>query len=252
MPRPPPKSSCSSGTPSATSSRPSPAAAAAALTSGSSVVIWEPMCTCTSDRRQPRPLRHVEDEGAGQRDGHAELVVAQAGRDVRMALRIDVRIDAQRDPGLHAAGRGEAVEAVQLAWRLHVDGVEIEPHRALEFAGRLAHAREHDVARGEAAAQRHVHLAHRVGIGVAAKRAQQAHDGQRGVGLQARSGCGASGRRRPRGAGRRRRGSRRHCRHTRACPRPGPRRRRAPPRSSTPAWGAGKSRLSRRKWSMIP
>ena len=229
MPRPPPKSSCSSGTPSLSSSRASVAAASAARASGSSSGDLRADVHVDPDRHQPAAAGHVADQAAGHGNRHTELVVAQAGRDVRMALRVDVGIDPQRDAGGHAVRRRQLVEALELARRLDVDGVHVEGHGAGQFGRRLAHPGEDDLARREPAAQRDVDLAHRVGVDPAAERAQQADDGQRGVGLEgvvdgvrviAEGGVEAGGRRRA---------PRRRCRRSTACRG----RRRRPPRSPT-------------------
>ena len=55
---------------------------------------------------------------------------------------------------------------------------------AIDLGGALPDAGEHDLVGPEAAAHRHVHFAQRIRIGVAAERVQQAHDGQRRVGLE--------------------------------------------------------------------
>ena len=101
-----------------------------------------------------------------------------------MAPGVDVGIHAQRHAHAPAVGDGELVEAIELARRFDVDGVHVEGDGAGELRRRLADAGEDDVSGGEAAAQRHVDLAHRVGVDAAAERAHQPHDGQRGVGLQ--------------------------------------------------------------------
>ena len=83
-----------------------------------------------------------------------------------------------------AAIGGQAREPIELARRFHVDGEQVERHRAFELVCALAHAGEDDLVRPEAAAQRDFHLAHRIGVGAAAERAHQANDGERGVGLE--------------------------------------------------------------------
>ena len=74
-----------------------------------------------ADKPQPRDVAALAIDGARLLQRHAELVGLQAGRDVGMALRVDVRIDAQRDARdapLRARDRGNPIE---LAGRLGVD-----------------------------------------------------------------------------------------------------------------------------------
>ena len=137
-----------------------------------------------SDDLHAAPAAHAQAHLAGVGDGHAELVALQAGRDVRMALRVDVRVDAHGDAGLDAAGRGDGVDPLDLPFRLGIDAAQPEADGALELRIRLADAGEDDLRRREAGAQRDVDLADRVRVGGRAEAAQQARDAQRRVGLE--------------------------------------------------------------------
>src|SRR5687768_697711 len=99
----------------------------------------------------------IDGPGILQRD--AELVAAQPGGDVRMALRVDVRVDAERDAGGAAGGAGTRRDAIELARGFGVDRAHVLRDGVLELAGRLADAREHDVARRKTGTQRHRDLA---------------------------------------------------------------------------------------------
>ena len=78
----------------------------------------------------------------------------------------------------------DGVDALELARRLGVDGLDAEVDRLRQLGVRLADAGEDDLRRDEAGAQRDVDLAAGVGVGAAAEAAQQARDRQRRVGLE--------------------------------------------------------------------
>src|SRR5688572_23940819 len=81
---------------------------------------------------------------------HAELVGLQPRRDVRMALGIDIWVDAEGDAGLAALRGGDCRDAIQLAGRLRVDRADAVRDRRLELVARLPHAGEDDLAGQEA------------------------------------------------------------------------------------------------------
>jgi hypothetical protein len=56
------------------------------------------------------PAAHAQAHLAGVGNGDAELVALQAGRDVRVALRVDVGIDAHGHARLDAASHGDRVD----------------------------------------------------------------------------------------------------------------------------------------------
>ena len=81
-----------------------------------------------TSRRCGRAGHRVE-QRARRVGRHAELVDLQAGRDVRVALGVDVRIDADGDAGDQAARRGNRFDALELARGFDVDRPQAERHR---------------------------------------------------------------------------------------------------------------------------
>src|SRR5436190_24184064 len=88
------------------------------------------------DRRRPR----VEALGVGVR--HAEFVLAQAGGDVRVSLRVDVGIDAQRDRRTLAEAAGDGGDTRELGFRLDVEAGDAALQRKLDLVLALADARK--------------------------------------------------------------------------------------------------------------
>ena len=133
------------------------------------------------------PSRRCEPRGrcrATASIGDAELVGLQPGRNVRVAARVDVRVDAQRDAGARLPLAREQVDPLELAFRFRVDGLDAEVDRLRQLRGRLADAGEDDLRGNEAGAQRDVDLAAGVGVRAGAKRAQQPRDRERRVRLE--------------------------------------------------------------------
>ena len=98
-----------------------------------------------SDDLEPVAAAHRAAHLAHVADGDAELVALQAGRDVRVALRVDVRIDAHGDAG--AVCRAPAIASIRsispsdsalIVFSPRLDG-------ALELGVRLADAGEDDL-----------------------------------------------------------------------------------------------------------
>src|SRR5262249_12184845 len=115
---------------------------------------------------------------------HAELVDLQPGRDVRVAPRVDVRVEADRDPRHAIEPLRDRFDTRQLAGGLDVDRLHAERDGAFELRRRLADAGEHDLRRVVSGSTRGLDLPHRVGVDAAAERAQQPGDRQRRVRLQ--------------------------------------------------------------------
>ena len=113
-----------------------------------------------------------------------ELVDLEPGRNVRMALRIDVGVDAQRHARHQPQPRGDRFDATKLPHRLDVDRLETERHGAFELGGRLADAGEDDVGGRKARLASELDLPDRVRVGGAAELAQRAREPERGVGLE--------------------------------------------------------------------
>ena len=118
----------------------------------------------------------------GDRD--AELVGLETGRDVGMAARVDVGIDADGDARPRLPLARDRVDAIELALRLGVDRLDAEVDGLGQLRAGLADAGEHDLRRDEPGAQRDVDLAAGIRVDLAAQAAQQPHDRQRRVGLE--------------------------------------------------------------------
>ncbi len=170
---PSPRSACASAT-----------TACAAFSSGSSVVICEPMWTCAPTGCKPRRAAISRNSAGASSIGTPNLfdlspvemcgwLLASMSGLTRSATRAR---DVLRD--------GALIDAIELARRFDVDREQPERHRAIDLGGALADAGKHDLIGTEAAPQRHVHFAERIGVGVAAERLQQPHHRQRRIGLQ--------------------------------------------------------------------
>ena len=101
-----------------------------------------------------------------------------------MTARVDVGIDAQRDPR-HAPERGRrGGDPVEFTCRLRVDRADVQRNRRGELVARLADAGEDDVCRLESGTLSHPNLTQGVGVDPAAERAQQAQQRESRVGLE--------------------------------------------------------------------
>jgi len=78
--------------------------------------------------------------GVTQRD--AELVVALAGRDLRVRVGVDVGVDPDRHGGLHAELARDMVDARQLRLALNMEREDPVAQRQLDLGLGLAHAGE--------------------------------------------------------------------------------------------------------------
>ena len=97
MPRPPPRSTYSSATPRACSSPASRPTKARRVAQRLEARDLRADVDVDRDEPQERPAGHRVEQLARRVDRHAELVDLQAGRDVRMAPGVDVRVDADGD-----------------------------------------------------------------------------------------------------------------------------------------------------------
>ncbi len=95
------------------------------------------------------------------------FVALDAGRDVRMAAGVDVRIDAHGHARRRALSRGDVGDAPDLAGDSALIAATPSAIARSSSAARLADAREDDVGRLEARAQGDLDLAARVGVGAA-------------------------------------------------------------------------------------
>ena len=129
-------------------------------------------------------IAHSQAQVARLVDRDAELVGLEAGRNVRMAARVDVRVDADGDAGARLALARDRVDAFELALRLRVDRLDAEVDGLRQLGAGLADAGEHDLRRDEPGAQRDVDLAAGIGVDLAPERPQQPDDRERRVGLE--------------------------------------------------------------------
>ena len=79
-------------------------------------------------------------------EGHAELVAAQAGGDVRVGVGIDVRIDAEGDGRARAHAGGHLGEAVEFGGGFHVEAADAGVQGEAHLGGGLADAGEDHLA----------------------------------------------------------------------------------------------------------
>src|SRR5919108_1678182 len=86
-------------------------------------------------------------------DRDTELVGPEPGRDVGMAPRIDIRIDAERDLCPRLPRARDRIDAVQLAVRFGIDGLDAQINRLFQFSARFADPSEHDLWRNETGAE---------------------------------------------------------------------------------------------------
>ncbi len=115
--------------------------------------------------------------------GDAELGLLEAGRDVRMGLRIDVRIDAQADRRPLAALAGHFIQALQFRDRLDIEAEDAGFQRQLHFRSRLADAREDDFLRVGTGGQHALQFAAGDDVETGTEAGEQVEDGEVGVGL---------------------------------------------------------------------
>ncbi len=78
---------------------------------------------------------------------HAELVLFESGGDVGVRLRIDIRVDAERDRRRRTVRLGHLVDAREFGCRLDVEALDVGLERLLDLGAGLAHTGEHHLAR---------------------------------------------------------------------------------------------------------
>jgi hypothetical protein len=115
--------------------------------------------------------------------GNAELVALQSGGNVRVRLRVDVRIDADADRRAHLLGQRHLVEHVELGFALDVEAGDAGGEGLTHLGARLADAREDDLPRIRAHGQHARQLTARDDVETAAGLGEHAQHAERGVGL---------------------------------------------------------------------
>ena len=88
--------------------------------------------------------------GAGAADRNAELALRRTGGDLLVGLRVDVRIDADRDVGRAAFGGGDRGETFELGFGFDIDAENALLDRERELVLGFADAGEHDLFRSDA------------------------------------------------------------------------------------------------------
>ncbi len=118
---------------------------------------------------------------AGALDGDAELVLAQAGRDVGVRLGEDVGVDAEGDPGGLACGAGALAEELELGFALYVEEEDVGVEGCVHLPDLLADAGEDDACeRCWGGAADALQLAAGDDVESAALPGEQLEDGERG------------------------------------------------------------------------
>src|SRR5829696_3947353 len=130
-----------------------------------------------ADDLETGPLGHVREQQPRFADRHAELVPFHPGRDVGMSLRVDVRVDPQRDPRPAALADRLGVDPLELAAGFGVDGLQAERDRPGNLGPRLADAGEDDLIRREAGLEGDLDLADRVTVGAGAESVEEPYQG---------------------------------------------------------------------------
>jgi len=114
---------------------------------------------------------------------HAEFRRLQAGGNVGVGLRIDIRVDAHGDGGLLASLAGDLVQQFQFAGGFHIEAIDVVLQRRAHFRARLADARKHHLARIAAGREHALQLSAGHDVEPGAKLSKQLEDRQVRVGL---------------------------------------------------------------------
>ena len=187
MPRPPPRSRCSSAIPSSRSSRASATSAAAARRSGSRSVICEPTWTCrptSSSAGRAATARGRSSRASSS--GTPNLLILSPVEMCGWLLRVDVGVDAERDARARLplarrarrCARARPADSALMVLHAEVDRRARAPPRVLPTPVKTI------CGGNEPGAQRDLDLAARVRVGAAAEPAQQPRDRERRVRLE--------------------------------------------------------------------
>ncbi len=137
-----------------------------------------------SGRIQPPPPHRLAVDRPRQPDLDAELVLAQAGRNIRMRFRKNIGIHPQREPRAHAQRLRPRRQQRQLSLRLHVEQQDSRLQRRVNLPGLLAYAGEdHSLQRLFARPPHPLQFAPADDVEARAKLRQQPQDRQRRVRL---------------------------------------------------------------------
>jgi hypothetical protein len=136
-----------------------------------------------ADHAQLRHGRRASIDGLRVMDVDAELVLAQAGGDVRMRASVHVGIHAQRDRRLQAQLGGHRGDAIELWFGFDVEAADADRQGTADLLGTLADPGEDHPRRVAAGRQHALQLAHRDDVETGAEPRQHIQHRQVGVGL---------------------------------------------------------------------
>ncbi|MNS67799.1 hypothetical protein D3C72_1010610 [compost metagenome] len=127
--------------------------------------------------------RRLAVDGGRLLDGDAELVLLEAGGDIGVSARIDIRVDPYRDPRLLAHAASDPVQALQLGFRLQVEAEDLFLQREAHLGLALGDAGEDHLGRIPPRRQHPGQLPAGDDVKARAQARQQVEQGQVGVGL---------------------------------------------------------------------
>ena len=139
--------------------------------------------TTDTDHFQRRQLQGLAVQRRCIRNRHAELVAAQASRNIRMRPGIHIGIHPQRHRRDHARRRGKFRQTPQLGGRFHIKTADADRERARDFRIRLGDAGKNHAGRCTTGAQDAFQLAAGDNIKTRARFSKEAQQSQIAVGL---------------------------------------------------------------------
>src|SRR5215831_8946709 len=124
----------------------------------------------------------VERRRLGERD--AELAFLQAGRDVGMRPRVDIRVDAKAHRRAFARFRRDSIEALELARRLDIEAANAEFERLTQLGFALPYPRKHHLCGIAAGGRDARQLSSRHHVEAAAQPRENVENREVGIGFQ--------------------------------------------------------------------
>ena len=103
---------------------------------------------------------------------------------MRVAVRVDVGVDADRHASHAPLARGDRLDPIELARRFDVDRLEAERHSAVELRSRFPDARKHNVRGLKPGLAGELNFPDRICVGRASELAHQPRDRERRVRLE--------------------------------------------------------------------
>ena len=136
-----------------------------------------------ADDVEVRQVASPAQQGQSLAGGDAELVLAQAGGNIGMGLRIHIGVDAQGYRRPHGALCGHLVQHFEFRRRLDVKAVDARLQGAAHFLALFDHAGEHHLRRIAPRGDHALQFAHRDNIETGALARQHIQHGQVRVGF---------------------------------------------------------------------